>query len=229
MVALMVLPVLRSNSGVIRSIAHRMPPGAMSVTSPARDADGALRASATTVTDMTSFISVPRATFRLSRVDVVLEGSRARRAPLAAVLRLGAFDFHENRPSGVVRIGHHFGVRTEAGFRISHTVWTPVVNRLRQRASGATRAVRVEHGDPASRVDPDVEDVADVLVLERFFRTSDLLPHDHVLVLEQLGRAFARELWRPLHRGRPRRLRRGADGNACADTAHTKEAAIEEL
>src|SRR5262245_19839879 len=59
MVALIVWPVFRSNSGFIRSTAHRIPPGAMSVTSSARAADGALSASATTVIEMTSFISVP--------------------------------------------------------------------------------------------------------------------------------------------------------------------------
>jgi hypothetical protein len=69
-----------------------------------------------------------------------------------------------------------------------------VVDGLRQRAPCAARSVGIEHDNPTARIDPEVEDVANVFVLERVFRAADLLPHDHVFVLEQPGRAFTRKL-----------------------------------
>src|SRR4029079_14067700 len=93
-----------SNSGVIRSTAHRMPPGAMSVTSSARAADGALRASATTVIDMTAFISVPRcqgdayfaSEFSCHRISEILARQKHFRAVLPACTCMSGKEYGRN-------------------------------------------------------------------------------------------------------------------------------------
>src|SRR6266566_3366105 len=92
-------------------------------------------------------------------------------------------------------------MRTESRLRVGDAIRPLVINALCERAPAALRAVRVQHSDAAAGLDPEIEDVPDVLVHERFPRSTHLLPDDHMLVLEKLRRPLSRELRRPLLRG----------------------------
>src|SRR5204862_4557587 len=120
----------------------------------------------------------------------------AGRAPLAAVFRFRSLDLHENRPTRLARIVHHFRMGTESCLRVGDAIGCLVVDGLRERAAATLRAVRVQYADAAAWIDSEVEDVANVLVLKHFLRAADLLPDNDVLVLEKLGRTLPRKLRR---------------------------------
>src|SRR5439155_20241744 len=94
----------------------------------------------------------------------------------------------------------HFRMRTESRFRIGDAIGPLVINALRERTPAAFRAVRVQNSDAAAGLDPEIEDVPDVLVHERVLRSTDLFPDNHVRVLEQQCRSFSWKLRRPLLR-----------------------------
>ena len=109
-------------------------------------------------------------------------------------------------------------MRAYASLRIGHRV--RFVDRLRERTARAFRAVRVQHRDAAAGLDLEIQDVPDVLVDERLLRAPDLLPDDHVIVLEQLGRPLSRKLRRVFGRCRLA-LRGDANADDCQDGSTT--------
>src|ERR1700686_5448109 len=147
-----------------------------------------------------------------SRLSRIVLG--AGRAPLATVLGFRSFDLDEDRPPRVTRIGHHFRMRTESRLRVRDAIGPSAINALCERAPGALRAVRVQHSDAAAGIDPEIEDVPDVLVHEHVLRSANLLPDDHVLVLEELCRPLSWKLRWPFLGGGPIGLGRRHGGQA---------------
>src|SRR5262245_13901000 len=85
-------------------------------------------------------------------------------APLAAVLRFSAFDLDEDGPARLRRVGHHLRVWSKSRLCIGDAIRLLVVNGLGERAAGTARAVLVQNRNAAARIDPEIQNVADVLV-----------------------------------------------------------------